>query len=169
MVPPEAAGLMGNWDKADRQVTLWKGKSDPPTPVLPVRLPVWTENGNCSSPGVDPEIFFEGIPYLKARKVCSSCPIKKECLEYALKAEAAEGFFYGFWGGHDPQEREAILRGERECPKAVIPDPVAPWHGTIRGYIHNKCRCPRCAEAYSTYRKKWRADRKAAATTDGDK
>ena len=40
------------------------------------------------------------------RLVCSECPIREACLEYAL--ERAER--WGIWGGATPREREQLMR-----------------------------------------------------------
>jgi WhiB family transcriptional regulator, redox-sensing transcriptional regulator len=41
----------------------------------------------------------------KARTICSTCPVKKECLDYAIKNEC-----HGFWGGTTDSERKKIRR-----------------------------------------------------------
>jgi WhiB family transcriptional regulator, redox-sensing transcriptional regulator len=57
----------------------------------------------------DPEIFFpEGITYLAeaAKRVCATCPVRDECLAWAL----AHGVTDGIWGGLDEDERRALRR-----------------------------------------------------------
>lgn len=39
-----------------------------------------------------------------AKDLCNSCPIRAQCLEFALANNEA----YGIWGGLTPQERSAI-------------------------------------------------------------
>ena len=41
-----------------------------------------------------------------ARKVCSDCPVKSPCLEYALEHRID----HGVWGGTSERERRRILR-----------------------------------------------------------
>ena len=41
-----------------------------------------------------------------AKAVCARCPVRPECLEYALAVR--EG--HGIWGGLNEMERRAILR-----------------------------------------------------------
>lgn len=43
----------------------------------------------------------------KARKVCSGCPVRQECLLRALNLRDP----WGVWGGKTPEERSAIIRG----------------------------------------------------------
>lgn len=54
----------------------------------------WTERGACR--GSDPNLWFvDGRPEPKAVAVCETCPVKAQCLHYAI--EAGEDF--GLWGG----------------------------------------------------------------------
>ncbi len=58
--------------------------------------PAWTSQAVCAS--VDPEAFFPekgGDRGRAAIKVCQSCPVQAECLDYALDM----GEDYGIWGG----------------------------------------------------------------------
>lgn len=41
---------------------------------------------------------------LVAREICSRCPARQECLEYALRYSS----LYGIWAGLDPAERTKI-------------------------------------------------------------
>jgi WhiB family redox-sensing transcriptional regulator len=54
---------------------------------------------------VDTEIFFpdKGESNVHAKKVCHSCPLISDCLEYALTHEV-----FGVWGGTSPRERRVI-------------------------------------------------------------
>jgi WhiB family redox-sensing transcriptional regulator len=65
--------------------------------------PTWHESAACR--GLDPDLFFPDGPNgnLNARKVCSTCPVAREC--YAAAVERCEQF--GIWGGvsFDPDTR----------------------------------------------------------------
>lgn len=59
----------------------------------------------------DPEIWFpefsSNVPnYRMAKKLCSNCPVARECLAYALATNEQ----YGVWGGLTTDERRR-LRG----------------------------------------------------------
>lgn len=41
-----------------------------------------------------------------AKAVCYACPVKEECLRYAIE----ENEIYGIWGGKTPRERSMIRR-----------------------------------------------------------
>jgi WhiB family transcriptional regulator, redox-sensing transcriptional regulator len=61
-----------------------------------------------------PEMFFpQGqdmemllLEIRVAKNICSECPIKFECLNYALAANEP----YGIWGGTTPAERNILKR-----------------------------------------------------------
>lgn len=50
----------------------------------------------------------------RAREVCGRCPVRQECLDWAL-----ENPQYGMWGGLTMDERAAIAReeGRSYCPR----------------------------------------------------
>jgi WhiB family redox-sensing transcriptional regulator len=57
----------------------------------------------------DPEIWFppgQGPSYKLAREFCNRCPVKAECLTYALENDEQEGMF----GGLSPVERNQLKR-----------------------------------------------------------
>lgn len=49
-----------------------------------------------------------------AIEVCSTCPVRSECLDYALKSERTDGLRIGIWGGLGPYERTALAREARD-------------------------------------------------------
>ncbi|MFF7046988.1 WhiB family transcriptional regulator [Streptomyces griseorubiginosus] len=71
----------------------------------------WLRRAACV--GEDPELFFPvGTlgPAVRditaAKQVCARCPVRPECLEWALST----GQTSGVWGGTCEQERDALLR-----------------------------------------------------------
>ncbi len=68
----------------------------------------WRRRAACI--GEDPAVFFPepgrvSTDIVAARAVCARCPVRVECLEYALVAEDI-----GIWGGTTPPQRAAIRR-----------------------------------------------------------
>ena len=56
----------------------------------------------------DPELFFagsEGGDATAAQRICAGCPVRDQCLEWALDARAP----FGVWGGTTEQERRRLL------------------------------------------------------------
>jgi WhiB family redox-sensing transcriptional regulator len=62
----------------------------------------------------DPELWFPELDSLwrvaQAKKICEKCPVKVECLEYAL----VNKFKDGIWGGLSPTERHRLMMGKRK-------------------------------------------------------
>jgi WhiB family redox-sensing transcriptional regulator len=69
----------------------------------------WRLDAVCAE--VDPELFFPepGAPTSPAKRICAGCPVRVECLDYALAAREAHGVF----GGLSAQERLRLLRRPR--------------------------------------------------------
>lgn len=69
----------------------------------------WRDDGLCAQ--TDPEAFFpeRGSSPKPAKRVCQACPVRTECLEYALERSIR----FGVWGGLTERERR-WLRAKRE-------------------------------------------------------
>lgn len=76
-------------------------------PFLPAPLGAWAKHGLCVNAD-DPDVFYppDGSRGTKARRICARCPVRAECLEYALDADEE----FGIWGGLDPRERRNLKR-----------------------------------------------------------
>jgi len=61
--------------------------------------------------GMNPAVFFptDGAGFETARRICLECPVRTECLEYALEHRIDQGA----WGGTSERERRRILRRRR--------------------------------------------------------
>jgi len=57
-------------------------------------------------------MFFpsDGAGVDRARRICATCPVQIDCLEYAL----AESIDHGVWGGCSERERRRIARRRRD-------------------------------------------------------
>ncbi len=67
----------------------------------------WMSQGNCRN--YAPAVFFpsDGVGVDRARKICNNdCPVKDQCLEYALEQRIE----HGVWGGASERERRRILK-----------------------------------------------------------
>lgn len=56
--------------------------------------------------------------YSAAKDVCRPCPVRTECLDYALSGEHG---LYGCWGGTSPRDRR-IIRRQRNIGEVVVFD-----------------------------------------------
>ena len=71
----------------------------------------WRDQAACA--GVDTEAFFpvgSTGPAVEvadvARAICSTCPVRADCLRFAVATNQQ----YGIWGGCDEDERRALRR-----------------------------------------------------------
>lgn len=74
----------------------------------------WRSAAACQS--VDPELFFpisaSGIAkeqVTEAKAICTGCPVRRECLAFALRTQQT----HGIWGGTTEEERYPRLRPVR--------------------------------------------------------
>jgi WhiB family redox-sensing transcriptional regulator len=66
----------------------------------------WQDRALCAQ--TDPEAFFpeKGGSTREAKRVCRRCPVRAECLEYALEHDER----FGIWGGMSERERRRLKR-----------------------------------------------------------
>ena len=66
----------------------------------------WQERALCAQ--TDPEAFFpeKGGSTRDAKRICQTCEVKSQCLEYALANDER----FGIWGGLSELERRRIKR-----------------------------------------------------------
>lgn len=79
-------------------------------PRTAAQRPAYTCYEPCTQV-VDLDIFYSEDPreVATAKAVCSGCPLRKECLQYALDARED----LGVWGGTSSEERRNMLRSPR--------------------------------------------------------
>ena len=66
----------------------------------------WQESALCAE--TDPEAFFpeKGGSTREAKKICTGCEVRAECLEFALANDER----FGIWGGLSERERRRLRR-----------------------------------------------------------
>lgn len=107
------------WDLLDgdgafpTDVLRGSGSGEVLAPVLPLfgtpdddSVMGWQERALCAQ--TDPEAFFpeKGGSTREAKKVCVSCEVRVECLDYALENDER----FGIWGGLSERERRKLKR-----------------------------------------------------------
>jgi WhiB family transcriptional regulator, redox-sensing transcriptional regulator len=80
----------------------------------------WAAQGSCQHS--DPELFFpvsasgpSAGQVAKAKAVCIRCPVRTECLEFALES----GQDFGVWGGVSEGERRSMRRRRMRQRRAL--------------------------------------------------
>jgi WhiB family redox-sensing transcriptional regulator len=67
----------------------------------------WQTDALCAQ--TDPEAFFpeKGGSTRDAKRICTGCAVRAQCLEYALDNDER----FGIWGGLSERERRKLRRG----------------------------------------------------------
>lgn len=73
-----------------------------------LRPEAWQADAACK--GIDPNLFHptDSSPTTirDAKKVCVDCPVRKQCLDYAMRNRENDGV----WGGLSTEERRSLRR-----------------------------------------------------------
>ncbi|WP_295123013.1 WhiB family transcriptional regulator [uncultured Leifsonia sp.] len=66
----------------------------------------WQSDALCAQ--TDPEAFFpeKGGSTRDAKRICTSCEVRSQCLEYALSNDER----FGIWGGLSERERRKLRK-----------------------------------------------------------
>ena len=66
----------------------------------------WQTEAKCLQ--AEPDTFFpeKGGSTREAKRICTDCPVRAECLEYALENDER----FGIWGGLSERERRKLKR-----------------------------------------------------------
>ena len=80
-----------------------------PSWPAPVGDESWRLDALCAE--TDPEAFFpeKGGSTREAKRVCTGCDVRAECLEYALANDER----FGIWGGLSERERRRVRLSRR--------------------------------------------------------
>ncbi len=102
---PERAGRTAGGTGVERP-TAWSGLPGFADPRDIDGELAWQVDALCAQ--TDPEAFFpeKGGSTRDAKKVCSACTVRSECLEYALGNDER----FGIWGGLSERERRRLRK-----------------------------------------------------------
>jgi WhiB family transcriptional regulator, redox-sensing transcriptional regulator len=81
--------------------------------LLPTQVD-WFDDAACR--GADVDVFFpvsEGDA-VEAKALCATCPVREECLDYALTMSPAPE---GVWGGLTRIERHRLVRRRQKAAR----------------------------------------------------
>jgi hypothetical protein len=70
----------------------------------------WMQHANCKNKThlMFPKEYKDITYITEARKICKTCPVKPECLNYALQYPPAD--MHGVWAGYTPRQLAAQQR-----------------------------------------------------------
>ncbi|WP_030741425.1 WhiB family transcriptional regulator [Streptomyces sp. NRRL S-31] len=79
----------------------------------------WRDHAACRQE--DPDLFFPigttgpaQVQTEQAKAVCGRCPVREQCLDWALDTDQS----IGVWGGTTELERRALRRRARSRPRS---------------------------------------------------
>jgi WhiB family redox-sensing transcriptional regulator len=75
-------------------------------PLLPVELQPWYEQAACLDKDADAFFPEKGGSTRAAKRICATCTVAAECLDYALDNDER----FGIWGGLSERERRRLKR-----------------------------------------------------------
>ena len=117
---------------------------------------LWKDQANCKN--VDTNVFFPNdMGQIKPEKMtealhyCYSCPVKEQCLEYAINSNIQ----VGIWGGMSTRARRQIAVERRKEMRTYVP------HGTVTMFSREysafrkgegPAPCNQCQIAHRSYR-----------------
>lgn len=103
-------------------------------------LPGWYRDAGCA--GTDTESFFpeKGRSADEAKAVCWRCPVRRECLDFAITTTDPTND-HGVWGGFTWMERERIRRGVQpvECGLPGCWREYVPTPEDVRRFCSARC------------------------------
>ena len=128
----------------------------------------WRDYAACA--GMDPELWFPitgkrmAAEAARPLQICDRCPVKADCLEWAITHRAIDGI----WGGTTEDERRALIAEVRpaEPPATDVPSKVCTRCRVARplsGFADGQARCLSCNEHIRGWERARRAQRPASA------
>jgi WhiB family transcriptional regulator, redox-sensing transcriptional regulator len=74
-----------------------------------IEPPRWQDDALCAQVGGDTWFPEKGGSTRDAKRICQNCPVRAECLEYALAHDER----FGIWGGMSERERRRQKKTRR--------------------------------------------------------
>lgn len=76
----------------------------------------WQRSASCA--GLESSIFYPPTDEESghAKAVCAECPVRQDCLEFAITVREKEGV----WGGATAAERQRLVRRRRRERRAAL-------------------------------------------------
>lgn len=84
----------------------------------------WRAAARCRTADAE-ALFIGGARQRITRRFCRPCPVRLECLAYALD----ERIEYGVWGGLTERQRRALLKAHPRVPS---------WRAALRRTAHRR-------------------------------
>jgi WhiB family redox-sensing transcriptional regulator len=104
----------------------------------------WADQALCAQVAFDMHYPESGSPGAEAKAVCAMCPVRMECLQYAID----NGEKFGIWGGLNENERRHFKHTGTVRPRLEPkPRPVTERHAARLALYQTGATDPQIAEA----------------------
>lgn len=119
----------------------------------------WQDDALCAEIGGDTWYPDKGQSPKDAKGICYECPVRTQCLQYALDHDER----FGVWGGLSETERRKLAAGRPRRPQRTRHIPLDPptWHpqcgtesGSKKHSREGENSCAACKQASSEARRK---------------
>lgn len=127
--------------------------------LLTVEHPDWMLDAECTR--ANPEVFYPepaGRSVAAAKKICATCAVRAECLQFALDRGEVN---FGVWGGLSAKERQRIQPPSQRAVRRKVAR-----CGTASGYKAHRRRgeppCIPCRNAYAAAHREYMAGQAAS-------
>ena len=123
--------------------------------TLHLDRPAWQQQAACHGMTA---LFFptRGEDARPARAICAGCPVRTECLDFAIDG----GDHHGVFGGTSERERRSLRRGDNAKRRRAA-------CGTRSGYYRHRAEftepCQECRQAATRYTTDRRRAQRGAA------
>lgn len=123
--------------------------------TLHLDRPAWQQQAACHGMTA---LFFptRGQDVKHVRHICAACPVRTECLDFALD----NGIQHGVFGGTSERERRSLRRGDNAKRRRAA-------CGTRSGYYRHRAEatepCQACRQASARYTTDRRRAQRGAA------
>jgi WhiB family redox-sensing transcriptional regulator len=118
----------------------------------------WMDDGECR--GLYGLMHpHRGDATADSKALCAICPVRAECLEYALRHSE----MFGIWGGTSERERRRMRRLRAAKPRTMNPRLCGTDSGYRQHYRYDQTPCDLCREAHRVYQQGTRRSRAVAS------
>ena len=106
----------------------------------------WRDEAACL--GADTDTFFDHNRVDEALSICETCPVIRECRDYATTRPGAINDIQGVWGGKTERQIQRVRAGTIRRPNPRLTLKPCGTHAAYKRHLKNgTVPCDACREA----------------------